>query len=326
MTELLSRAIDGNARANHPIELLRKEHELFLELVEELKRSAADLVAAGPDGAGPAEARVRALSRELKAGETHYFREENCLFPVMERHGIDGPPAVMWSEHDQIREAKRRIFAALTDEGGIPPQARREIAGAAAILGELLEMHFLKENQILFAMALHVVEDAEWTAMLRQFGEIGFWKVAPAGVVDTGPQKAQAMDGLVSFGSGSLPVATLEALLNTLPVEVTFVDANDQVRYFNQNPHRIFHRSTAAIGRQVHHCHPQKSVHLVQQVLSELKAGTRDAADFWIQAGGRFLLIRFLAVRDREGQYLGCMEVTQDVTDIRALEGEKRLL
>jgi DUF438 domain-containing protein len=121
-------------------------------------------------------------------------------------------------------------------------------------------------------------------------------------------------------------VATLEAILNILPVEVTFVDADDQVRYFNQNPHRIFHRSTAALGRQVHRCHPQTSVHMVEQILREFKAGTRDTADFWIQTGGRFLLIRFFAVRGKDGAYLGCMEVTQDVTDIRALEGDKRLL
>ena len=137
---------------------------------------------------------------------------------------------------------------------------------------------------------------------------------------------AEAADGVVTFGGGSVPVSTLEAILNALPVEVTFVDAEDRVRYFNQNPHRIFHRSTAAIGRQVHHCHPQKSVHLVEQILKEFKAGTRDSADFWIQTGGQFLLIRFFAVRGRDGAYLGCMEVTQNVTEIRALEGDKRLL
>ncbi len=326
MTELLASTLHQTIRADHPLELLRKEHELMLELAGQLKQTATTLAQTGPDSADSLEARARALAAELKAGETHYFREENCLFPALERRGIADPPAVMWMEHDQVRETKKRIFGALGEGGPISQAARGELVAAAESLASLLASHFLKEDRILFTMATHVIENSEWAPMLRQFGEIGFWKVVPEGLAEAETGTPEAEGGMVKFGSGSVPVSTLEALLNTLPVEITFVDAGDQVRYFNQNPHRIFHRSTAAIGRQVHRCHPQKSVHLVEQILSEFKAGTRDTADFWIHTGGRFLLIRFFAVRGKDGAYLGCMEVTQDATDIRALDGEKRLL
>ena len=124
----------------------------------------------------------------------------------------------------------------------------------------------------------------------------------------------------------NLSKETIEAVLNVLPVEISFVDDDDVVRYFNKDGDRIFPRPRSVVGRKVQNCHPKKSVHRVQQILDEMKAGTRDVAEFWIDHRDRKVYIRYFAVRDADGRYLGCLEVSQDITDIQKIEGEKRLL
>jgi PAS domain S-box-containing protein len=130
----------------------------------------------------------------------------------------------------------------------------------------------------------------------------------------------------VAFHSGSLTTEELERMLNALPVDITFVDKDNAVRYFSMTPERIFARTPAIIGRTVQKCHPQKSVHVVNQILEDFQAGRRDKAEFWIHADGRMILIRYFPVRDASGEYMGCVEVTQDITEIQTLSGEKRLL
>ena len=132
--------------------------------------------------------------------------------------------------------------------------------------------------------------------------------------------------GEMTFEIGSITKEELEALLNTLPVDITFVDKEDTVRYFSQNKDRIFPRAKAIIGRKVQQCHPQKSVHVVSQILDDFRDGRRDAAEFWIQLAERLILIRYFAIRSKDNEYLGCLEVTQDITDLKKIEGEKRLL
>ena len=124
----------------------------------------------------------------------------------------------------------------------------------------------------------------------------------------------------------NLKSETVKALLNALPVEVSFVDENDQVRYFNKNGKRIFPRSKGVLGLRVQKCHPEKSIQRVVQILDSFKSGKRDAAEFWINLKGRLIYIRYFCVRDKQGRYLGTLEVTQDVTDIQKIKGEKRLL
>jgi PAS domain S-box-containing protein len=117
-----------------------------------------------------------------------------------------------------------------------------------------------------------------------------------------------------------------ESILNTLPVEISFVDENDVVRYFNKNGDRIFPRPRSVIGLRVHDCHPKKSVHIVDRLLGEMKNNKRDVAEFWIDLKGKTIYIRYFAVRDSDDKYLGCLEVTQDITEIKNIEGERRLL
>jgi uncharacterized protein len=130
----------------------------------------------------------------------------------------------------------------------------------------------------------------------------------------------------LSLSTGCLAPEELDLILTHLPVDLSFVDAEDTVRYYSETPARIFKRTPAVIGRKVQNCHPAKSVHSVEDILKSFKSGAGDTAEFWIELGGRFIHIRYFAVRDKAGTYRGCLEVSQDVTGIRALRGRKRLL
>ena len=124
----------------------------------------------------------------------------------------------------------------------------------------------------------------------------------------------------------TISTETLEAIFDTLPVDLDFVDETDTVRYYSRGDERIFRRTPAVIGKKVQDCHPQKSLHKVEQVVSELKSGRSNVAEFWIDLKGRKIYIRYFAVRDKAGRYIGTLEVTQDITDLQKIEGEKRLL
>ncbi len=130
----------------------------------------------------------------------------------------------------------------------------------------------------------------------------------------------------ILFETGSFSTEELEGVLNTLPLDITFVDKEDTVRYFSASKKRIFPRTKAVIGRRVQQCHPQKSVHKVEEILNDFKKKKRDLAEFWIEMGGRMVYIRYFPVQGRNGKYLGCLEVTQDITEAKKIEGEKRLL
>ncbi|MCD6461913.1 MAG: DUF438 domain-containing protein, partial [Thermoplasmata archaeon] len=236
--------------------------------------------------------------------------------------------------------------------GGESPGERGEGKGAmeyplfvtnlertARMLFEAMSDHFYKENNILFPTALKVSGENEWIAAREEFDDVGYCCFTPpappppvkstAGTsVPSGTAVSPSPSGPkgnVEFATGSLSPRELEAMLDTLPVDITFVDRDDVVRYFNQPPHKIFPRTKAVIGRKVQNCHPQKSVHVVERIVEAFKSGERDHADFWIEMNGRMIYIRYLAVR-RNGEFLGVLEVTQDVTDIRKLEGQRRLL
>ena len=133
-------------------------------------------------------------------------------------------------------------------------------------------------------------------------------------------------EGSLQFETGTLSKDEIEAVLDTLPVDITFVDEEDTVRYFNKSEGRIFVRTKAVIGRRVQQCHPQKSIHVVNKILDSFKSGKKDSAEFWIQIGDRLVYIRYFAVRNKDGKYIGTLEVTQDITNIKKIEGEKRLL
>ena len=319
------------AAAGHPIHILMEEHKLLLRFAGELRTTAQRLGATGNvDSAGLGQ--LEDLAGNLKDSESHYVREENVLFPYLEKHGVTQPPAIMWMEHDQIRETEKSLYGLLDAHGDMGARDFiQRLDGVASALAELLTSHFHKENNILFPAALRVITEEEWRDARQQFDELGYCCFTPAaarGLVEEreAPVPKPELEGRVNLETGSLSVDELEAILNALPVDVTFVDNQDTVRYFNQSKDRIFPRTRATIGRGVQQCHPQKSVHVVNRIVEEFRSGRRDVAEFWIQVQGMFVHIRYFAVRDRDGEYLGVLEVTQDVMDLKRLEGEKRLL
>ena len=264
------------------------------------------------------------MLRALAGLENHYQRKENQLFPILERHGVTGPSQVMWGVHDQIRAAIKSAREAVE---------RKDAQGfstvAAALARDIVEMVY-KEEKILFPLSLQTLTEQEWIEVRRGEDTLGYELARPAAAwpedLRVGEAPASSDDGLLSLLTGEMSLEQVNLVFTHLPVDLSFVDENDEVRFYSEGPDRIFPRSPAVIGRKVQNCHPPKSVHMVQEILDSFRAGTQSMAEFWIRLQGRFIHIRYFAVRDRAGAYRGCLEVSQDVTRIRELQGERRLL
>jgi PAS domain S-box-containing protein len=320
------------APAGHPIHILLEEHKMLLRFVDELKAIAVEVAKAGDhSSAAQKVGQLNTIADHLRDSESHYLREENVLFPYLEKHGITQPPAIMWMEHDQIRAIKKNLYQIIGTREGMPFQDFADrLEEIAKSLAEALSNHIYKENNILFPTALEVVDEDEWKDIRKQFDELGYCCFTPEFArvpfmeALAVPPKSEVSE--ITFETGYLSKEEIEAILNTLPVDITFVDKDDTVKYFNQSERRIFVRTKAVIGRKVQRCHPPKSIHVVNQILDDFKSGRRDVAEFWINRDGKLVYIRYFPVRNKNGTYLGCIEVSQDITDIKKIEGEKRLL
>lgn len=264
------------------------------------------------------------------ADGTHNRKEEEHLFPLLQRRGMprdSGPLAVMLAEHEESRRLLGRVRAAAEAYLGGDPAAGPGLSEAFGAYAALLKTHYWKENDILYPMAMRVLGPSDEAAVVEGIAAV------EARLGADGHQRYSALAGrLIEAGevrdlSYGLDRGVLAAMLNTLPVEISFVDADDTVRYFShENRDKIFPRSRGAIGMKVQECHPEKSLHLVNRIVADFKAGRRDAAEFWIDFRDMKVHIRYFAVRGPGGAYLGTMEVVQDVSPIRALQGERRLL
>ncbi|MDA8229419.1 MAG: DUF438 domain-containing protein [Desulfitobacterium hafniense] len=264
--------------------------------------------------------------------DKHYSRKENLLFPFMEKYGITAPPKVMWGVDDEIRASIKDARKLLSSYTGEKEQVIEKANEAA---NRVIEMIFKEEN-ILFPMVLETLAEDEWLKMAEESGEIGYcltepkanWK--PVRVNVEGKVKAEgeqpSNDGYVTFDAGILLPEEINAMFNTLPIDITYVDKDGAVKYFSQGKERIFVRPKTIIGRKVENCHPPASVHIVEKIVEDFKSGKKDHEDFWIKMGGKYVYIRYFAVRNEKGEYLGTMEVTQDIKPIQELTGEKRLM
>lgn len=318
---------------NQPISILMEEHKVMLKLAEDLNALNRKIQRVSDISYVTEEIhQVEHIVEDFADSEKHFLREENVLFPIMEKHGVTEPPAVMWMEHTDIKEQKKKLQALTADlEKKGFENYKQQLSETSRLLGNLLQSHFYKENNVLYPTALNVVTEQEWIEVRREFDEIGYCCFTPPALIakaeKTEVQAAKpAAEGTVQFETGNFTKPQLEALLNTLPVDITFVDADDTVRYFNKPEQRMFVRTKAVIGRKVQNCHPEKSLYMVAKIVESFKTGKKNSAEFWITLNNRFVHIRFFAVRDPNGKYLGAVEVVQDLTDIRKLEGEKRLL
>ena len=310
----------------HPVFTFRMENEVTMRLLEAM----GETLAGWQKGEEGALESLRKQAENLGAIEKHYSRKENLLFPYLEKKNFEGPAQVMWGVDNEIR-TKMKDFN--QEINASQPDIAEAVAQFNTLAQDIREMIY-KEEQILFPAALERLSEREWGAIRDQEAEIGFFNVTPRDTWQPDEsdeeiqEKPQTLDdqGLIFLATGALTKGQINLILTHLPVDVTFVDEHDRVRYFSKGRERIFDRSPSIIGREVTKCHPPQSVHKVQVILDDFRSGKRDVAEFWIQMGGQFIHIRYFALRDDAVAYKGCIEVSQNVTHIRALEGEKRLL
>ena len=319
--------------ASHPLWILMEEHKRMLGFAQHLHDLAKTFQTMKDFKATKSHwDQLQQLIDHFKSAEKHYLREENVLFPYLEKHGITQPPAIMWAEHDEIRALEKRLYSLVDAHSKYEYGTfATELSELALRLAEMLAGHFHKENNILFPAGLRVITSEEWSNIRHDFDEIGYCCFTPTpkpvqNLVIPASPGVPGDENMIQFETGALSSQVIEAIFSTLPVDITFVDAEDRVQFYSESGGRIFTRTKAVIGRTVQACHPQKSLHKVQQILDDFRAGKRNTAAFWINLKGRMIYIRYFAVHDSDGEYLGCLEVSQDVTEIRALEGEKRLL
>lgn len=270
---------------------------------------------------------------DLQEIEKHYKRKEDLVFPYLEKYNITAPPQVMWGVDDEIRAYIKEARNIIDKFNG---QWEDLISILDKAIEEIKEMIFKEEN-ILFPMALDTLTEDEWYAIGEESPEIGFclteplakWKPEKTESYKEDKKDIERLDknkDMLEFESGILSLKQIEAIFNHLPLDVTFIDEKDTFKYFSLGKERIFTRTKAAIGRDVHNCHPPASVHIVDKILSDFKSGAKDSEEFWIQLGEIYVHIRYFAVRDKEGKYMGTLEVSQNIKPIQEITGEKRLM
>lgn len=270
---------------------------------------------------------LKAGLKELEKIDLHYSKKENLMFPYLEKYGVTAPPQVMWGVDDEIRAALKEVQGIL--EAGIDEE--EEFKEKVKDLTLRIEEMIFKEENILLPMLVEQLTQDEWVTIKEESGEIGYlidkipeWN--PSRESRKEVKKQIEEPGSIILPSGVLNVDELTALLNTLPFDITFVDKDDVVKYFSQGKERIFARTKAVIGRKVENCHPPASVKIVEQIVEDFKSGKKDHEDFWIDMKDQYVLIRYFAVRNEEGEYLGVLEVSQNIKPIQEITGEKRLV
>jgi DUF438 domain-containing protein len=318
--------------SGHPIDTFRRENAAIRQIAAKVRSTIAE-ISVQDETACCAEQlfSLRQSANELMDVDKHYQRKEHALFPFLEKHGITGPSKVMWAKDDEIRALLKRFSQAAHDCCSTASECKRLIATSAIPAISAVEEMIFKEENILLPMSQQTLTENEWAEVWAASPRYGWCLVEPQeGYIP--PQNVGAAtpavpgDGTIMMPTGHVTVEQLVSTLSTLPLDLTFVDADDRVAFFTEGPDRIFARSKAIIGRKVQHCHPPSSVDVVDRILNDFRAGTQDVAEFWIDFHGKFVHIRYFAVRDKEGKYLGTVELTQDIAPLRALQGERRLL
>ena len=317
----------------HPVDVFRKENEEIRNVTNAIFALISDILHSSSESVREQVIKLRGLYNNLYDVDKHYQRKEYLLFPYLEKLEITGPPKVMWGKHDEIRELIKGSIEVLH----VDNLTREELEAAAEMVlkpavRSAQEM-ITKEEEILFPMALDTLNESDWYEISRQSIEIGFclydppvdWR--PEWVAEQSINESQKSGSHIQLPSGSFSAEELLAILNTLPVDMTFVDKDDKVKYFSQGAERIFQRNRAILNRDVRHCHPPASAHIVDKIIEDFKTGRENRAPFWINMGGKKMIhIEYFALRNEKGEYLGTLEVSQNVQPYRDLEDEQRIL
>jgi uncharacterized protein len=316
----------------HPVDTFRRENAAIRDVIAKTRAAFGELSARlDNEECTPQLLRIKQNANELMDIDKHYQRKEHALFSFLERHGIAGPSKVMWAKDDDIRTSLKAMNQAA--HHCTPTVAECKNLATSCVLPTLsaVEEMIFKEENILLPMSMQTLTENEWAEIWASSPKYGWCLVEPRQGY-TPPRNLGASspavptDGTIMMPTGNVTVEQLTAVLSTLPLDLTFVDANDRVAFFTEGPDRIFARSKAIIGRKVQHCHPPSSVDVVDHILDDFRAGRQNVAEFWISLRGKFAHIRYFAVRDNEGKYVGTVELTQDIAPLRELAGERRLL
>jgi len=316
--------------SGHPIYTFRLENEAIEKLInDKIKVEISNFKENGIKDSNKLSSIIKLLEEINK----HYSKKENLLFPLMEKYGITAPPQVMWGVDDEIRDGIKEIKNLLVNNDN---DYEIIINKLEEVTNQITEMIF-KEEKILFPMVLDTLTEDEWMEVVEASDEIGYcliekpemlWKPSNENVEEKSIKEGEipSNDGYVKFDAGILLPKEINAIMNTLPVDITFVDKEGTVKYFSQGKERIFARPKTIIGRKVENCHPPASVHIVEKIVEDLKSGKKDHEDFWIKMGDKYVFIRYFAVRDKDNEFLGVLELTQDIKPIQEITGEKRLV
>lgn len=322
----------------HPLYSFIEENKEAKRILKLIKKSVKKL-----NSANPKEEDIKTFKDafiDLQQINKHFQRKENQLFPVLESKNFTGPTKVMWGKHDEIREMMRKINSLIEN------QTWGEIPGAFSDLSNAVRKLIFLEEKILYPTSARKLNQIEWAQIKLGEPEIGYAWITPGSVWDAhlakasqaahtfpkaGPDAASedkktGDDQKIKLSQGMMTAGQIDLMLKNLPVDITFVDENDKVCYYSDTKERLFPRSPAIIGREVQNCHPHKSVHIVNDIVNKFKEKKKEVAEFWIKLGGKFVYIRYFPVYNAEGEYKGVIEVSQEITDIKNLEGERRLL
>lgn len=256
--------------------------------------------------------------------KTYYVAKENLLFPLIEKHVPEFRClSVMWSIHDDIKRNIKEILVQLNNELSFNLKVLNRLIGD--LFFNIYAIKF-REERILYPLVEELIPESELNVLFKESAEIGLQFYFPEFEIAGEQSDASFNSDSIDLETGKLSVDQIKLLFNHLPVDITFVDENNKVKYFSTPKKRIFPRTKSVIGRDVHNCHPPESVHVVEQIVESFKSGKKDVASFWINMKGERFLIQYFAIRDEDGYYKGVVEVSQEITEIQSLQGEKRLL
>lgn len=330
--EALEKMPDQDQIPGHPIYTFKQENREFEKVIDEKIEPALSKLRSADD--------IKVTLYEVREGlnllmevNKHYSRKENLLFPYLEKYGVTGPSKVMWAQQDDIRSKLKetlKLYNEVLEDDSAVENFITLVNEATKMIKDMI----YKEEKILFRTSMEFLTQDEWWNIANQSDEIGYcliepqndWKNKVLSRIENTENEGVSIDKNLKFETGILTLDEINLIFNTLPVDITFVDKDDVVKYFSNSKERIFTRTKTIIGRKVQNCHPPASVHVVEKIISDFKEGERNEASFWIHMGDMYVFIRYFAIRNEKGEYVGILEVTQNIADIQKIQGDKRLL
>lgn len=301
---------------------LQQNNDKAMSLLEETSQPIKKLNKENPEDSIP---KLLAIYRELLNFTKIYTIKENVVFPVIEKEWPDFRCSqMMWAFHDDIKRDIKEVISILESKEMDDLSKFNRLVGDISF--RITAIKF-RDEKILFPHILDTISSEKIDKLLGQSKDLEYPFVKPEfedGIKK--PEESEVINGLVQLGSGAMRPDQIKMVFNHLPVDITYVDEHNKVQYYSTPKHRIFPRTNAILGRDVSNCHPPDSVHVVEKIVEAFKKGEKDQASFWIHMGPHFVLIQYFAVRDELGVFRGVVEVSQEISEIVKLEGDKRLL